>query len=73
MLGHADPDPCKALKSRKVDYLHENILKVGIGNRSKKNLQITKAFWKGRKPLFFYLVNLNTPGSGSAFPIRIRI
>jgi hypothetical protein len=45
-----------------------------VGNRS-NTCAGTKVFLKGRKPGFF--VNFchfpNFPGSGSAFPIRIRI
>jgi hypothetical protein len=34
----------------------------------------TKAFLKGRKPgLFIHLVIFHAPGSGSAFPVRIRV
>ncbi len=51
-----------------------NLLKVG--NRSKNiTYEGSKAFSNGRKPGFFVnfcLLPCHAPGSGSAFPIRIR-
>jgi hypothetical protein len=47
----ADPDSGETLKSQKVEFLHENILKVtkyGTGS-----YEVTNAFLKGRKPDLF--------------------
>jgi hypothetical protein len=66
---NADLDPGQILKSQKVEFFHENMLKVS--KRSKKHTyEGTKAFLKGRKPGLF--VNFGQYPS-SAFPIRIRI
>jgi hypothetical protein len=47
----------------------------GFRPGSWSDFKVTKAFWKGRKSggLFVNLVNLFASGSGSAFPIWIRI
>jgi hypothetical protein len=36
-------------------------------------MRFKKAFLIGRTPVYFFFVNFDAPGSGSAFPIRIRI
>jgi hypothetical protein len=57
-----DPNPGQALELQKVEFYMEHILKVG--NKS-KNLVHTKVPNKAFK--------FHAPGSGTAFPIRIRI
>ncbi len=54
----------------------KNKLKVGKTLKGQKNVstEIKKPFWKAEGQIcFLILVNLHAPGSGSAFPIRIRI
>ena len=69
-----DPSPGQTLKSQKVKFLHEKY----TGTDSTvicQNIPIwVCTFLKRRKPSFFLLilVNFNAPGSGSAYPIRIR-
>jgi hypothetical protein len=66
---HADPDSGQALKSQKVEFLHE---KYTEGQES--HLRSYKSLLKGRNQVpLKILVNFHAPGSGSAFPIRIRI
>jgi hypothetical protein len=69
---NADPDPAKALKSQKVEFLHEKILKVSNRSKNIGTYEDTKAFSKGRKARFIYenFVNFHVPGPGSAVSIR---
>ncbi len=48
-----DPDPGQTLKSQKVEFLHENMLKVRTIKDKKLSYEGTKAFLKGRKPGLF--------------------
>jgi hypothetical protein len=77
---NADPDPVpgQTLKSQKVEFLHENVLKVPYLPLKIKNFptKVRKPSWKAGNQFFLQiLVNLQGPGpgSGSAFPVRIRI
>ncbi len=61
-----DSDPCQTLESKKVSFLHENILK--IGNRSKKCVRTCLFESQEAKVYLLILGNFHAPGSGSAFP-----
>jgi hypothetical protein len=74
-------DPCKSGScSLKVDFFYMKIiLQVQVGKMLKKNHTYdgTKAFFERQNPGLFenFMANFHAPGSGSgtAFPIRIRI
>jgi hypothetical protein len=56
-----------------LNFYMKNILTVGNWSKNKPT-KVQKAFSKGREPgLFVSFINFDTPGSGSAFPLRIRL
>jgi hypothetical protein len=63
----------RLLSHKKSEILHAKIYLKKVKDQ-KHTYGGTKAFSKGRKPgLFENLANFHAPGSGSAFPTRIRI
>jgi hypothetical protein len=71
---NADPDPGRTTQSQKVEiYLHKKIyLQLVITHTNA--YEGTKAFLKGRKPGYLLiLVSFDAFGSGSGFPMQIRI
>ncbi len=75
MQIHADQDtdPDQTFESQKIEFYMKNILNVD--KRSKKHTyEGTKAFLEADNQVYLeMLAKFRAPGSGSAFPIRIRI
>jgi hypothetical protein len=72
MRIHADPDPGHSLKSQKVEFLHENMFKVG--NKSKSYGTYMCLFERQETGFIcqFWSISMLLE-TGSAFPIRTQI
>ncbi len=61
-------------KSQKFEFLHEKYFKKILGKKYLRFKKVQKPFWKAENQVYlFILIRFRKPGSGSAFPIRIRI
>jgi hypothetical protein len=69
----ANPDPGQTLKLQKVKILDEKYNKIGIRSKNIRKKVKYPIFKTGNQFYFKILVYFHVPGSGSAFPIPIRI
>jgi hypothetical protein len=75
MRIQADPDLDQTSESQKADFLHEKYTFSTVCKRSKNiPTKVQKRFRKEEIQFCLYiLANFHAPGTGSAFPVRIRI